>query len=134
MNPYAMLSSGIGTTEGTALSTRLTAWHDAMVAHERRQRAGRTQDACDDECPHVEARTLWAEALETLGPRAHELGFLRSHALAAAEGQDTARRESSAELSDRRRRTGSTVGRSSAPGRQPSARSSDQPPAASAEL
>jgi len=80
MNLYAMLSSGIGTTESTSLTTRLAAWHDAMVAHERRLRSGRTTDACDDECPHVEAQTLWAEALYTVGPRASELAFLRSRA------------------------------------------------------
>jgi hypothetical protein len=80
MNLYAMLSSGIRTTEATSLSARLAAWHDAMVAHERRLRSGRTSDACDDECPHVEAQTLWAEALDTLGPRAGELEFLRSRA------------------------------------------------------
>jgi hypothetical protein len=80
MNLYAMLSSGIGATESTSLTTRLAAWHDAMVAHERRLRSGRTSDACDDECPHVEAQTLWAEALDTFGPRASELAFLRSRA------------------------------------------------------
>ena len=78
MNPYAMLSSGIGTPQATSLSTRLAAWHDAMVAHERRLRSGRTSDPCNDECPHVEAGTLWAEALDTFGPRARELVFLRS--------------------------------------------------------
>jgi hypothetical protein len=57
MNLYTMLGSGIGTTEATSLSTRLAAWHDAMVAHERRLRSERTSDACDDECPHMEART-----------------------------------------------------------------------------
>src|SRR3954454_16341264 len=82
MNLYAMLNSGIGTTEATSLSTRLAAWHDAMVAHERRLRSGRTSDACDDDCPHVEAQTLWAEALDTFGQRASELAFLRSRALA----------------------------------------------------
>jgi hypothetical protein len=82
MNLYTMLGSGIGTTEATSLSTRLAAWHDAMVAHERRLRSERTSDACDDECPHMEARTLWAEALDTFGPRASELAFLRSRALA----------------------------------------------------
>ena len=51
-----------------------------MVAHERRLRTGRTTDACDDECPHAEARTLWTEALATLGPWASELTFLRSRA------------------------------------------------------
>src|SRR5690349_20148204 len=84
MNLYTMLGSGIGTTEATSLSTRLAAWHDAMVAHERRLRSGTTSDACDDECPHMEARTLWAEALDTFGPRASELAFLRSRAVAEA--------------------------------------------------
>ena len=85
MNPYAIVSSGIGTAEAASLRARLMAWHDTMVAHERRLRAGLTTDACDDECPHVEARTLWAEALATLGPRASELTFLRSRALGAAQ-------------------------------------------------
>ena len=85
MNPYSMISSGIGTTEATTLSTRLAAWHDAMVAHERRLRSGSTSDTCDDECPHVEAQTLWTEALETFGPRANELTFLRSRALTDTE-------------------------------------------------
>ncbi len=82
MNPYGMLSSGIGTTEATSLSARLAAWHDAMVAHERRLRAGRASDVCDDECPHVEARVLWTEAVEMFGPRANDLVFLRSRAVA----------------------------------------------------
>jgi hypothetical protein len=80
MNPYVMLGSGVATNEATALSARLSAWHDAMVAHERRLRTGRTGDSCDDECPHVEARALWSEAVATFGPRAHELTFLRSRA------------------------------------------------------
>jgi hypothetical protein len=80
MSPYAILGSSVGTAEAAALCVRLTAWHDAMVTHERRLRTGRTTDACDDECPHDEARTLWTEALATLGPRASELTFLRSRA------------------------------------------------------
>ena len=80
MSPYAILGSSVGTAEAAALCVRLTAWHDAMVAHERRLRAGRIADVCDDECPHVEARTLWTAALLTLGPRACELTFLRSRA------------------------------------------------------
>ena len=84
MNPYVMLGSGRGTSEAASLSARLAAWHDAMVAHERRLRTGRTADTCDDECPHVEARTLWAEALATFGTRASELTFLRSRALGAS--------------------------------------------------
>ena len=82
MTPYARLASGISTSTSSALAARLAAWHDAMVAHERRLRTGRTDDVCDDECPHVEARTLWAEALEAFGDRAHELSFLRSRATA----------------------------------------------------
>ena len=81
MSPYAFLGSSVGTAEAASLCVRLTAWHDAMVAHERRLRTGRTTDVCDDECPHAEARTLWTEALATLGPRASELTFLRSRAI-----------------------------------------------------
>ena len=80
MNPYAVLSSGAGTHGATALGARLAAWHDAMVAHERKLRAGTTGDACNDECPHVEARALWSEAVATFGGRAQELTFLRSRA------------------------------------------------------
>jgi hypothetical protein len=80
MNPYTMLGSGFGTTEAASLSARLSTWHDAMVAHERRLRAGTASDLCDDECPHVEARALWSEAVATFGPRAHDLRFLRSRA------------------------------------------------------
>ena len=83
MNPYTILSSGVGSGEAAALSVRLSAWHDAMVAHERRLRSGVASDACDDECPHAEARSLWSEAVSTFGARAQELTFLRSR------GQDT---------------------------------------------
>ena len=81
MTPYAMLGSNIGTHEAASLSSRLSAWHDAMVAHERRLRAGRTDDTCGDECPHADARALWSEALQAFGDRAQELTFLRSRAL-----------------------------------------------------
>ena len=77
MNQYTMLSSTTSAHEATALGARLTAWHDAMVIHERRVRQGAS---CHDECPHVEARALWAEALMTFGARAYELVFLRSRA------------------------------------------------------
>lgn len=80
MNIYTILSSGLGTNEAKNLSVRLSAWHDAMVAHERRIRAGTTSDACDDECPHAEARALWPEAVTTFGARAQGLTFLRSRA------------------------------------------------------
>ena len=93
MSPYTILSAGLGSHEATALGARLSAWHDAMVAHERRLRAGALSDACDDECPHAEARALWPEAISTFGARAHELAFLRSCA------QDT-RLVSTAESTD----------------------------------
>jgi len=80
MNPYTILSSGLGTHEATTLSARLSAWHDAMVSHERRLRVGTTSDACDDECPHAEARELWSEAVAAFGARAQELTFLSSRA------------------------------------------------------
>jgi len=80
MNPYTMVSSGHDTHEAAALSARLSAWHDAMVAHERRLRAGTTADTCDEECPHAEAPGLWLEAVAAFGPRSQQLAFLRSRA------------------------------------------------------
>lgn len=80
MNLYLILGSRLGTNEAQSLSARLSTWHDAMVAHERRLRTGRTSDVCDDECPHAEARALWSEALPIFGLRADELTFLRSRA------------------------------------------------------
>src|SRR5687768_16397431 len=88
MNPYAIVSSGIGSAEAESLRARLMAWHDTMVAHERRLRSSQTADACDDECPHVDARTLWAEVSAMLGPRASKLTFLRSRALDAPASSD----------------------------------------------
>ena len=83
MNPYAIASLGTDSADAASLRARLVAWHDAMVAHERRLRLDPTDDLCDDECPHVEATALWREAAATLGPRASELTFLRSRALGA---------------------------------------------------
>src|SRR5687767_10241514 len=83
MNPYLLIGSARGTAEAASLSQRLAAWHDAMVAHERRVRAGRVGDECDDDCAHGQARALWSEALATFGDRAHDLSFLRSRAIGA---------------------------------------------------
>ena len=88
MNPYGVVSSGIGTAEAESLRGRLMAWHDAMVAHERRLRSGQSTDACSDECPHVEARTLWAETAAMIGARANSLTFLRSRALGSSASAD----------------------------------------------
>lgn len=80
MHLYTIVGSGIGSVEAAALSTRLAAWHDAMVVHERRLRGGHTGEFCDEECPHAEARVLWHEAVETFGVRAQDLTFLRTRA------------------------------------------------------
>lgn len=80
MNPYAMVGSALDTNEVTSLRARLMAWHDAMVAHERRLKSTGAADICHDECPHVSAAMLWAEALTLLGSEANELTFLRSRA------------------------------------------------------
>jgi hypothetical protein len=90
MNPYVLLGSRVGTPEAASLAGRLTAWHDSMVAHERKLRVARTDDGCGDECPHVEARTLWTEAVATFGDRATELQLLRSSAMAPAAQDRTA--------------------------------------------
>ena len=67
-----------GTPDAAELRARLAMWHDEMVAHERKLRSGRTGEACDEECPHAEARMLWVEALDAIGERAYELTFLRT--------------------------------------------------------
>jgi hypothetical protein len=78
MNPYTTLGNHIGTTEAASLSERLAAWHDEMVAHERRLRSDQVETPCHEECPHAEARSLWTEALAVFGGRAEQLAFLRS--------------------------------------------------------
>ena len=88
MNPYGVVSAGIGTAEAESLRGRLMAWHDAMVAHERRLRSGQSTDVCNDDCPHVEARTLWAETAAMLGARADSLTFLRSRAQGSSASMD----------------------------------------------
>jgi hypothetical protein len=100
MNPYVVLGSGIGTSEAAALASRLAIWHDAMVAHERALRAGRNGIVCDDECPHVEARMLWAEAVVTYGSRAQELAFLRSRATGVTRQTLTERAPATAHSED----------------------------------
>lgn len=79
MNVYRRLGYAGGTPEALYLAERLVAWHDAMVAHERRVGA-----RCDDDCPHADAQMLWCEALETFGAGAHELRFLARRAGDAA--------------------------------------------------
>ncbi len=90
MNPYATLATGPERAHASALAARLAAWHDAMVAHERRLRSN-AAGGCDDECPHVEARGLWAEAVTAFGLRAHDLAFLRSRAATRSAVSPSAR-------------------------------------------
>ena len=78
MNLYRALGAEIGTLEALDLAQRLAVWHDAMVLHNRRAGASRS-DFCESNCPHDEAQSLWMEAIAVFGSRAHELGFLRTH-------------------------------------------------------
>jgi hypothetical protein len=80
MKLYSLLGARVGSAEAASLSRRLAAWHDAMVAHERRLESSRANDGCGEDCAHGEARALWDEALAAFGERAHELLFLRSRA------------------------------------------------------
>jgi hypothetical protein len=81
MNPYTQVGSRLGNIESPSLSQRMAARHDAVVGHERRLRAGRTDDGCDEDCAHNDARAIGAEAVTTFGDRARELSVLRSRAM-----------------------------------------------------
>jgi hypothetical protein len=136
MNLYTMVGSGNGTPEAEALSGRLETWHDAMVAHERKIRAGRADAVCDEECPHAEARTLWIEALNVFGDRAQELTFLASRAKAAAAAAEelVTSADVLSEAADRGPRSNGSSHKG-APGRSKLfAGSSERPRTATAEL
>ena len=77
MSLYQSIATGVGTREALELAHRLAAWHDAMVMHRRRTGDAASQP-CDVDCPHDQAESLWLEALNAYGDRAHELTFLRS--------------------------------------------------------
>ena len=82
MTLYRSLANVVGTPEALELARRLAAWHDVMVIHQRR--AGNVRGPrCEEDCPHTDAETLWSEALDVFGERAHELRFLRSHGMAS---------------------------------------------------
>lgn len=82
MSLYRSLANAVGTREALELAPRLAAWHDAMVVHQRR--AGSLRGPlCDGDCPHTAAETLWSDAVEAYGDRAHELQFLRAHGMAS---------------------------------------------------
>lgn len=75
-NPYAVLGASLGISGTEPLLRRIAEWHDTMVAHERVAR----YEACDSDCPHGQARQLWAEASARFGRDALHLSFLRSRA------------------------------------------------------
>ena len=77
MNIYRMIGNTLGTPDAIELADRLSAWHDAMVTHERLLRLRRS---CGEDCPHVDAPVLWRQATELFGDRARDLVFLRSRA------------------------------------------------------
>jgi hypothetical protein len=91
MKLYTSIGSQVGSLEAAALSDRLVAWHDAMVAHERRLRAGVASADCNEDCPHSEARALWREAVAIFDERANDLSFLRSRATNSVENGRTSR-------------------------------------------
>lgn len=80
MSMYRLIETPDGLRAPMELAERLVAWHDAMVAHERLRRTAPSASPCDDDCPHGEARELWAEAVAILGAGARDLTFLRSRA------------------------------------------------------
>lgn len=80
MNIYRMIGHNLGTVEAQELGDRLSAWHDAMVAHERLR-----PKACVDDCPHAEAGLLWREAVRVFGHYSADLKFLRARGMDALE-------------------------------------------------
>src|SRR6478609_7335051 len=86
MTVYRTLGTAVGTREAVDLAHRLVAWHDAMVRH--RRRTADAVEACEGDCPHSQAASLWREAVEVYGARATEFAFLRSVGGAAAQPAD----------------------------------------------
>jgi hypothetical protein len=78
MNLYLRLADHVGTLAARDLAAQLVAWHDAMVKHARVVGTQR-EVRCGEECPHADARVLWAAALETFGELAAGLTFLQRH-------------------------------------------------------
>lgn len=77
MSLYRTVATAVGTRDALDLANRLAARHDAMVMH--RRRAGEAAGpACVGDCPHDQAESLWLEAVDVYGERAHAFAFLRS--------------------------------------------------------
>lgn len=81
MSLYRSIATATGTREAIDLAHRLATWHDAMVVH-RRRAGDSTGPSCDVDCPHEQAESLWQEAVDTYGERAHKFVFLRTYGVA----------------------------------------------------
>ncbi len=77
MNIYRVIGDRVGTLEARGLAQQLVEWHDAMVKHLRV--IGHRRAECLEGCPHDEAHSLWAAAMDVFGPHAGDLSFLRTH-------------------------------------------------------
>ena len=84
MSLYRLIANAVGSREALDLAHRLASWHDAMVIH-RRRAGDACGPSCDADCPHEVAESLWHEALETYGERAHECAFLRTYGLGSVQ-------------------------------------------------
>jgi hypothetical protein len=89
MSLYRSVATVVGTREALDLAHRLAAWHDAMVIH-RRRAGDATGTLCDVDCPHEQATSLWLEAIDVYGERAHEFAFLRSFGVAPEQQENVA--------------------------------------------
>lgn len=83
MNLYRALGDRVGTPDARNLAQQLMDWHDAMVRHLRL--SARDGSGCHEECPHAEARALWAAAVSVFGEHVDALGFLRRHGRGGAQ-------------------------------------------------
>jgi hypothetical protein len=77
MSLYRSIAAAVGTRKALDLAYRLAVWHDSMVMH-RRSAGDEAGSACDVDCPHEQAESLWLEALEVYGERAREFAFLHT--------------------------------------------------------
>jgi len=91
MNIYRIVGDRVGTRESRELAQQLVQWHDAMVTHLRA--LNHRNKRCRNGCPHEEARTLWAAALDVFGDHASELRFLQDHGAARSHHAGAARAE-----------------------------------------
>ena len=77
MHLYKAAADLIGTPDARELAAELASWHDAMVNHLRAVRIRNA--ACDEDCPHERARTLWTAAVGVFGNLASRFAFLQAY-------------------------------------------------------